>query len=533
VTVERGLLEDAPDLLQFSVADSGIGIPVEKRASIFNAFEQADGSTTRKYGDTGLGLTISSRLVELMQGRIWVEENPGGGSLFRFTARLDRDAEARPARGGSTPIVLHGMRVLIVDDNRTNREILEEVLSQWGCRPFAVSSGPDALRALDRAADRGEPYALILLDLMMPGMDGCELARRVRAEPRHAATRMLMLTSGGPDDPGRFRDLGIGGWLDKPVRQSDLLDAVLELGGPRRVPSGPPRPAATPASIPSARLGRRLRVLLAEDQLINQMVATRMLEGQGHGVTVVADGRQALDALASSGPFDVVLMDVQMPEMDGFEAVAAIRSGERPEGLRLPVVALTAHAMAGDHGRCLGAGFDDYLSKPIHTAGLAEVLVRACAAGRSGVAGPGRPAFDRQATLAGMGGDEKFLGEILGIFQDDVPRILAEARLAVEAGNAPALGRLGHALAGAAGHFSAPEIVASARKVEALGRSDGLAEADDALRDFGREFDRFRRAVGDSVLLGRAPGGLDANRLSDGPGNVPGSAARLPGARAS
>jgi PAS domain S-box-containing protein len=388
VTVERVLGEDDPVILLFSVADSGIGIPEAKRSSIFDAFEQADGSTTRKYGGTGLGLSISSRLVELMQGRIWVQENPGGGSLFRFTARLERDtgAGAEADWDVAGPVVLDGLRVLIVDDDAINKMILEEILSQWGCRYLAVGGGPEALRALDQAANKGEPFALILLDLVMPEMDGSEVAGRVRAEVRHASTRILMLTSSGPDESGRFENLGIGGWLDKPIRQSELLNAILDLLAPRMAPPPPARPEAILA--PSLAPVSRLRVLLVEDQWVNQKVATRMLGAQGHEVTVAANGRLALEALASSDPFDVVLMDIQMPEMDGFEAIAAIRSGEQPGGDHLLVVALTAHAMAGDRERCLRAGFDDYLSKPIYTASLADVLGRVCADGLAEVARP-------------------------------------------------------------------------------------------------------------------------------------------------
>ncbi len=385
VAVDRDPDGPSGAALRFSVADTGIGIAPEKRSAIFAPFEQADGSTTRKYGGTGLGLTISSRLIELMGGRIWVEENPGGGSIFRFTARLDGDPEGRPLPTPASPVVLDGLRVLIVDDNRTNRMILEEVLSQWGCRPLAVEGGPQALRAMDRAADRGEPYPLALLDRMMPEMDGCELARRIHANPRHAATRMLMLTSGGRDDSGLARELGIGGVLAKPVRQSELLNALLDLFGPGLASSSTEQ--TMPMPTPTAATSGRLRVLLAEDHVINQKVATRMLEDQGHEVTIAANGRLAVEAFAASGPFDVILMDVQMPEMDGFEATAAIRSREQP-GARVPIAALTAHAMAGDRERCLSAGFDDYLAKPIQAAALANLLARAVGTRGAGTPGP-------------------------------------------------------------------------------------------------------------------------------------------------
>ena len=484
--------------------DTGIGIPAEKRASIFAPFEQADGSTTRKYGGTGLGLTISARLVALMGGRIWVEDNPEGGSVFRFTARLVTDPEARPSPGHAAGApLLDGLRVLIVDDNQTNRLILEEVLSQWGCRPDAVAGGPQALAALGRSADRGEPFALVLLDMMMPEMDGLELAATVRADPRHAGVKMLMLTSAGEDDAGPGRELGIVAWLPKPIRQSELLNAMLDQLGAVPVPEGDV-PVAAPKPRAGAPRRRRLRVLLAEDHPINQKVATRMLQDQGHEVTVVGDGRLAVEA-AGSSDFDVILMDVQMPEMDGFEALATIRDRGEAGGGRIPIVALTAHAMAGDRERCLTAGFDDYLPKPIQAGTLAAALDRLIG-GVRGAAPPAepppddRPAFDRRAALEGLGGDEGLLDEILGLFLEDSPRLLDEVRAAAEAGDPATLGRLAHTLAGASGHFEAPEVVASARKLESIGKSGDLAGVDDAIRVLDREFDRFRRAVAASAL---------------------------------
>ncbi len=483
--------------VRFAVADSGIGIAPGKRAAIFAPFEQADGSTTRKYGGTGLGLTISARLVALMGGRIWVEENPGGGSVFRFTVRLEPDPAPRPARDPGGPIFLADLRVLVVDDNRTNRLILEEVLSQWGCRPVAVGGGPEALEALERAASGREPFAVALLDRMMPGMDGCELAARIRDDPRSGGVKMLMLTSGGGDESIRYRELGIGAWLNKPIRQADLLDALLDILGAAR--PGPPGPAPTPAPI-VPKVGRRLRVLLAEDHPVNQKVATRMLEDQGHAVTVVGDGRMAVEA-AGSGVYDVILMDVQMPGMDGFEAVAAIRAREGPAGGRVPIVALTAHAMAGDRERCLGAGFDGYLSKPVHSAALRDAL-----AGYGGPpSGPpaeavgdghARPAFDRAAALEGLGGDEALLDEVLGLFLDDLPRLLDAIAVAVKSDDATALDRLAHTVAGVAGTFAAPGVVAEARRLEAMGKARSMAGADDVRLALGREVDRFRASAG-------------------------------------
>ncbi len=317
VAIEAGEPGTPGREVRISVADTGIGIPADKRATIFAPFEQADGSTTRRYGGTGLGLTISGRLAALMGGRIWVEDNHGGGSIFRFTVRLSDHPDARPRpRPGhtpGTPAPISGRRVLIVDDNRTNRLILEELLAQWGCSVESAPGGPEALEALHAAASAGEAFEAVLLDLMMPGMDGWMLAQLIRSDRALGRVPMLMLTSGGADESERFRDLGIGGWLAKPIRHSELFDSLVGLLDPAGERIEAAIAAAEPAPVLS---GRRLRVLLAEDHPINQKVARRMLENQGHEVTIVGDGRAAVIA-AGSADYDVILMDVQMPEMDG------------------------------------------------------------------------------------------------------------------------------------------------------------------------------------------------------------------------
>ena len=371
---ERGGKEDPSSVhhssfivLHFEVRDTGIGIPPEKAASIFAPFVQADGSTTRKYGGTGLGLSICRKLVEMMGGRLWVESTVGGGSTFHFTARFGvgpAGEEPPPA-----PPALEGLTVLVVDDNATNCRILEELLRPWRMKPTVARSGPEALEALGRAAAAGEPFPLVLLDAMMPGMDGFELAEEIRKRPELAGAAVMMLSSGDRrGDVEHCRRLGLARYLVKPVSPSDLLDALTQaLSAPRpavaaRKPSRPPdaAPAAT-----------TLRVLLAEDNLVNQRLAIRLLEKQGHVVTPVLNGRDAVEALEEQA-FDVVLMDVQMPILDGMEATALIRRREEGAGRRTPIIALTAHAMKGDRERCLEAGMDDYLTKPIQGAELAR-----------------------------------------------------------------------------------------------------------------------------------------------------------------
>jgi len=358
--------------LHFKVRDTGIGIPLEKQKAIFEAFSQADGSTTRKYGGTGLGLTISTRLVEMMGGRIWVESQPGQGSCFHFTMPAGVPAAenvAEPIEPGD----LVGLPVMVVDDNATNRRIVAEMLASNGMNPFLAASGAAALAKLDEAEAATSPFALIILDCHMPEMDGFQLAERIRQRPTPSAATIMMLTSAGQrGDAARCRELGIAAYLTKPVSESQLLEAVRSALGSEAGAVRSQR-LITRHSLRSAESG--LRILVAEDNLINQKLAERLIAKQGHSVVVVGTGRAALEATEKQA-FDMILMDVQMPEMDGFEATTAIRENERTTGEHLPIIAMTAHAMTGDRERCLAAGMDGYLSKPIHAQELASEIER-------------------------------------------------------------------------------------------------------------------------------------------------------------
>jgi two-component system sensor histidine kinase/response regulator len=358
--------------LHFAVRDTGVGVPAEKQERIFEAFSQADGSMTRKYGGTGLGLTICKLLAELMGGRIWMESQPGEGSTFHFSILLAlQDAPAtRP--GPVPPEPLQDMQVLVVDDNLTNRRVLEGMLARWGMRPTAVDCGKAALQALQLAKNMGHMFRLILLDGQMPEMDGFALAEIIRKDVSLAGTMIMMLTSAGHiGDAARCQALGISAYLVKPIRQRELLEAIYALlhGKPEKKNE----PLVTKHSLRENR--NRCRILLAEDNLVNQKLATRLLEKRGFEVTIAGDGQAALDELEKES-FDLVLMDVQMPNMGGFEATAAIRDKEKTTGGHIPIIAMTAHALKGDEERCLAAGMDGYLSKPIRTTELFIMIER-------------------------------------------------------------------------------------------------------------------------------------------------------------
>ena len=361
-------------MLRFTVADTGIGIPAEKRELIFAPFSQADTSTTRKYGGTGLGLTISTRLVEMMGGRIWVESEVGRGSQFHFTARLGAaDAKEIKVETIAPPEVLRGVKVLLVDDNQTNRRILEGMLGRWQMHSTSVEDGEEALAQLSAAREAGKPFGLILTDMHMPKMNGFTLVERIRTRPELATATIMMLTSSGHrGDAARCQELGVAAYLLKPIRQSELREAIARVLGAREQDGA--IPLITRFSVQDAREPSSfLRVLLAEDNAVNQRLAVRLLEKRGHHVVVAGNGREALEAL-EKGSFDLVFMDVQMPEMDGLEATAAIRDKEKSSGLHQPIIALTAHAMKGDREKCLAGGMDGYLTKPIRPPELDGIL---------------------------------------------------------------------------------------------------------------------------------------------------------------
>ncbi len=369
IRVETEKKEGSSVLLHFMVLDTGIGVPPDKTETIFKSFTQADGSTTRKYGGTGLGLDISRRFVEMMGGRIWVESEVGKGSTFHFTAPfgLGRDKSKEVPR--IEEVDLSGVKVLIVDDNATNRLVVREMTSSWGLVPVEAVDGKEALAAMEKAFEAGAPYRLLLLDLQMPSMDGFEVAERAKASPLGADVEIILLTSvGQTGDARRCKEFGISGYLVKPVKQLELLETITMVMGH---PSREGGPVITRHLIREAR--RRLSILLAEDNIVNQKLAVKLLEKRGYRVAVASNGREAVDAFEGER-FDLILMDVQMPEMDGIEATRLIREKEAEHGGHIPIVAMTAHAMKGDREECLAAGMDDYMSKPFKPKELYSII---------------------------------------------------------------------------------------------------------------------------------------------------------------
>jgi len=363
-------------VLHFMVSDTGIGISEDKQKLIFDPFSQADSSTTRNYGGTGLGLTISSRLVKIMGGNIWVKSVLGEGSEFHFTVRLGiADGEEFHSQISPLPVILRSVRVLVVDDNHTNLKILEAMLRRWEMEPVLVDSGKLALAELSGAKNTGKPFILILTDLHMPDMDGFSLVEKIRKDPALSTATIMMLTSAGHrGDAERCRELEVSAYLLKPIRQSELREAIAQVLGARQ------EHVSAPLVTRFSQLEPRdpapsLCILVAEDNLVNRKLIERLLEKRGHGVSLASNGREALAAV-KSGQFELVFMDVQMPEMDGFETTAAIRSWEAEKGSHTPIIALTAHAMKGDREKCLAAGMDGYLSKPISPTELDEILGR-------------------------------------------------------------------------------------------------------------------------------------------------------------
>ena len=526
--------------LACSVADTGIGIPEDKQQLIFDVFSQADSSMSRKYGGTGLGLAICAQLTSMMNGRIWVESREGRGSTFHFTVEVKKQREA-----ADRPVVdagpLSGLRVLVVDDHPTNRRFLADMLTEWSMKPTEAGTGVEALAAL--AGDDGEAIGLVLLDETMSEMEDYRLVREITRGADGRDLGVILLASAGHEaDPEYDRSFGIHCTVSKPVKQSDLLNAIMDTVAGACAPSMEERTDGTADGVPPR------RILLAEDGVVNQRVAVLMLESRGHEVTVVNNGKEAVDAFVT-GAFDLILMDVQMPEMDGLEATRKIRALESG-GAGVPIIAMTAHAMRGDRERCLEAGMSDYLSKPIQAQLLYAAVESVPAVPREvappdsdGPGGPGGPgesgepggpgesggpggpgesggpggpetpppapappavpgetaAVDWEKAVAQFGGDERVVSELAELFLVECPGLETGIREAIDAGNAADLRRHAHTLKGSAGVFMARPTVAAAQRLEQMGRDGDLTEAEAAWPALATELDRLVRGLAERV----------------------------------
>jgi signal transduction histidine kinase/CheY-like chemotaxis protein len=479
--------------LHFSITDTGVGIPEEKRALIFEAFAQADGTTTRTYGGTGLGLSIASQLVRHMGGRIWVESTVGEGTTFHFTVQM-------PVRHTPAPNVRHAdiseleaMRVLVVDDNAVNRRILREMLLHWRMQPSVVASGAAAIVELLHAAHAGTPFPLVILDGMMPEMDGFMVAEKIREHAELSGATVMMLSSAMPAGAAaRCGELGVASYLTKPVTQAELIYAILiAIGSASGIEAVEPiAPAVVISPIPRA--AAILRILVAEDNLINRAVAVGILEKHGHSLAHADNGREAVAAVAREN-FDLILMDVQMPEMDGFEATRRIRELEEATGRRTRIVAMTAHTMAGDRERCLAAGMDDYVSKPLRKEDLLRALEGARVAEQNHLIETAQ-LYNREQLLSQCDGDEDLMAELVSIFNDNTPRILQAVGEAVEKGDAPALAAQAHKLLSSLGVFGAGRARTLALRLEKHAQENDFGGARERFTELERETDKIYAA---------------------------------------
>ena len=479
--------------LRFAVTDTGIGISEEHLTKVFGEFEQADASTTRQFGGTGLGLAISSKLVQIMGGRIWVESELGKGSKFLFELPLEIDNTNSSLKLPDYQISVQGIRVLIVDDNATNRRILKDMLTNWGMSPTTVSGGELALQTLADADDEDDSFQLVISDVNMPGMDGLKLAQAIVEKSLMNPASVIMLTSGArPNDSVGLRTIGVTLHLFKPAKQSEIYDAVVSSLSETGVAIDQ-EPVATNSSTDASL--SELKILLAEDNLVNQKLALGILAKLGHRVTVANNGKEALEMISES-TFDVVLMDVQMPEMDGLAATRELRRRESASGSHLPVVAMTAHAMKGDRENCLAAGMDDYLSKPIRLKDVANKLTELFQ-GREG------PAEDCVSTkissdeeivswpdaLASVGGDQDLLRELVGVFLEEAPSLLSMAKEAAKHGNWDELNAKTHSLRGSMLFLKPESAIEGIESVEKLIESGNRGASLESLNEFHIRFD--------------------------------------------
>jgi two-component system sensor histidine kinase/response regulator len=490
-------------LIHFCVADTGIGIPLEKQETIFSAFGQADGSTSRRFGGTGLGLTVSAQLVGLLGGRIWVESQPEQGSAFHFTAKFALQPVEKRETALPFDADLSNLNVLVVDDNATSREIIQELLASWKMIPTGAAGMEEAQQILIPDAGQKTPFELIIIDSDMPDADGFMLARWINNQDALDINVIMMQTSSSSHSRVDLDELGVKAGITKPVRSSDLLDAILIALGIAEPPT------EIDSKAPDRRFKRELQslnILVAEDTPFNQKYITRLLDRWGHQATLAENGREAVETLVNK-KFDLILMDVQMPEMDGFDATIRIRQLEKKTGGHTPIIAMTAHAMKGDRERCLEVGMDEYISKPINSDILLKViqtLVPQEPSKPSAVeaVSADRPVFDSEALLNAFDHDWDFFKEALGMLVSDYPPMLEALQEALESKDAASLNRTAHALKGMVGNFQGQGAAKAAFKLEEMGRLGEFGGAEQACERLINELASLEKTLIDLAKKG-------------------------------
>jgi len=489
--------------VRFSVTDTGIGIPRDRMDRLFQSFSQVDSSTTRKYGGTGLGLTISKQLAEMMGGQIGVESEEGKGSTFWFTAVFEKQPEGKNKRV-VVPKDIKEKRILIVDDNANNRYVLREQLRSWGCRYGEVSNGVQALEELRQAVAGKDPYEISILDMQMPEMDGETLGKKIKQDPEMKNTILVMMTSMGQrGDARRFEKIGFAAYLTKPVKKSKLYDCLSSVVGLQE-DTGNEQPVAIVTRHSLAEDKKRgVRILLAEDNIINQKVLISTLRKLGYHADTVANGKEAVKALEMT-PYDIVLMDCQMPEMDGYDATGEIRKPEsKVLNHQVPVIAITANAMKGDREKCLKAGMDDYLSKPIYPKELSDMLEKWIGEQNSSQQEeatvrdiePVQNLFDKAGLLDRLMGDQKLANEILGEFLEDAPRKFTALKEALDNGDAPSVQFQAHTIKGQSANMGGEALSETALKIEKAGRAGDLETVKACMTELEAQFDRLKEAM--------------------------------------
>ncbi|MEN6448327.1 MAG: response regulator, partial [Syntrophaceae bacterium] len=511
IVVRATLVSETGDetVVRFSIKDTGIGIPAQKQEYLFQKFTQADASTTRKYGGTGLGLAISKQLAGMMGGEIGVNSEEGLGSEFWFTVRLAKQPEEAQEKI-IPPAEIRGAHVLVVDDSATNREVLTTQLRSWGVRAQEVEDGPAALKALRCAHDAGDPFLIAILDMQMPGMDGAALGQVIRMDEKLNDTHLVLFSSlGQRGDARRMEEIGFSAYLTKPARQSELFGCLsAALAGPASARTA--QPIVTCHTLRERR-GGAVRTLLAEDNITNQQVAVAILRRIGVQADAVANGAEAIKALETI-PYDLVLMDVQMPVMDGLEATRSIRDPKsRVRNRQIPIIAMTAHAMQGDRERCLDAGMNDYVSKPVEPRVLAEVLEKwlprkpgvsagqrpddAAEPAAATVLEAGATVFDRTGVMARLMGDEDLVRMVADGFLQDIPRQIEALKGYLETGDAPGAERQAHTIKGASANVGGEALRAVAFEIEKAGKAGDLEVVRARLPELETQFVRLKEAM--------------------------------------